>query len=140
MKKLENVRRDHKERLIALEKTQNVDKQKAELITRNQELVDNCLLVIQLALANQLPWPNISELVNKATEQGDPVASAIKGLKLNTNQITLLLRFVWNKVFLFFVWNYDCTFQNSVSVNIWLDLIEPNLNKSKYRFGQNQVK
>ena len=94
MKKLENVRRDHKERLIALNKTQNIDKQKAELITRNQELVDNCLLVIQLALANQLPWPNISEMVNVATEQGDPVASTIKELKLNTNQITLLLRFV----------------------------------------------
>lgn len=91
MKKLENVRRDHKERLVALEKTQNVDKQKAELITRNQELVDNCLLMIQLALANQLPWPNISEMVNEATERGDPVASAIKELKLNTNQITLLL-------------------------------------------------
>lgn len=54
MKKLENVRKDHDQRLEALEKTQNVDKQKAELITRNQELVDRAILAIQTILANQV--------------------------------------------------------------------------------------
>lgn len=54
LKKLENVRKDHDQRLIALEKTQNVDKQKAELITRNQELVDRAILAIQSLLAGQV--------------------------------------------------------------------------------------
>lgn len=54
LKKLENVRKDHDQRLIALEKTQHVDKQKAELITRNQELVERAILAIQSLLANQV--------------------------------------------------------------------------------------
>uniref|UniRef100_A0A1B6D3Q3 NFACT RNA-binding domain-containing protein n=1 Tax=Clastoptera arizonana TaxID=38151 RepID=A0A1B6D3Q3_9HEMI len=91
MKKLENVRRDHVERLVTLTKTQNIDKQKAELIMRNQSLVDNCILVIQSALASQLPWPDVKTLILEATQQGDPVASAITDLKLDTNHITLLL-------------------------------------------------
>lgn len=58
MKKLENVRKDHDQRLEALEKTQNIDKQKAELITRNQELVDRAILAIQTILANQVNFLN----------------------------------------------------------------------------------
>lgn len=54
MKKLENVRKDHSQRLMALERTQETDKKKAELITRNQELVDNAILAIHAALANQV--------------------------------------------------------------------------------------
>lgn len=54
LKKLENVKKDHDQRLVALEKTQHVDKQKAELITRNQELVEQAILSIQSLLANQV--------------------------------------------------------------------------------------
>lgn len=54
LKKLENVRKDHDQRLVALEKTQHVDKQKADLITRNQELVERAILAIQSLLANQV--------------------------------------------------------------------------------------
>lgn len=54
LKKLENVKKDHDQRLIALEKTQYVDKQKAELITRNQELVERAILAIQSLLASQV--------------------------------------------------------------------------------------
>lgn len=54
MKKLENVRKDHHQRLEVLEKIQEVDKQKAELITRNQQLVDNAILAMQSILANQV--------------------------------------------------------------------------------------
>lgn len=91
MQKLERVRKDHSQRLITLEKTQEVDKQKAELITRNQTLVDNAILAIQSALANQMSWPDIQVLLKEAQAGGDPVASAIKQLKLETNHITLLL-------------------------------------------------
>ncbi|XP_078035178.1 nuclear export mediator factor NEMF homolog Clbn [Augochlora pura] len=91
LKKLENVRKDHDQRLISLEKTQEVDKQKAELISRNQTLVDNAILAIQSALANQMAWPDIQVLLKEAENRGDPVAAAIKQLKLETNHISLLL-------------------------------------------------
>lgn len=91
LKKLENVKKDHDQRLITLEKTQEVDKQKAELISRNQALVDNAILAIQSALANQMSWPDIQILLKEAQAGGDPVASAIKQLKLETNHISLLL-------------------------------------------------
>lgn len=92
MKKLENVKKDHSQRLITLEKTQEVDKWKAELISRNQSLVDNAIFAIQNALANQVSWPDIQILLKEAQAKGDPVASAIKQLKLETNHIALLLR------------------------------------------------
>ncbi|XP_018579710.1 nuclear export mediator factor NEMF homolog [Anoplophora glabripennis] len=91
MKKLENVRKDHDQRLEALEKTQNIDKQKAELITRNQELVDRAILAIQTILANQVSWEDINDMVKDAAAKGDPVAKHIKQLKLEINHITLYL-------------------------------------------------
>ncbi|XP_017776836.1 PREDICTED: nuclear export mediator factor NEMF homolog [Nicrophorus vespilloides] len=91
VKKLENVKRDHDQRLVALEKTQESDKVKAELITKNQQLVESAILAIQSALANQMAWADIETLVKEAAAQGDPVAKQIKQLKLNTNHISLLL-------------------------------------------------
>ncbi|XP_054262763.1 ribosome quality control complex subunit NEMF homolog [Macrosteles quadrilineatus] len=91
LKKLENVRKDHQDRLHALQQNQEVDKQKAELILRNQELVESCLLVVRTALANQLPWPAIDQLISEARSRSDPVAQAITKLKLETNHISLSL-------------------------------------------------
>lgn len=59
MKKLENVRKDHSQRLVGLEKAQETDKLKAELITRNQELVDRTILSVQMLLGQQVPLNNI---------------------------------------------------------------------------------
>jgi predicted ribosome quality control (RQC) complex YloA/Tae2 family protein len=94
MKKLINVRKDHDQRLLALERTQETDKQKAELICRNQQLVDNAIFAVRSALANQLPWPDIQNLIKEAQAKGDPMASSIKGLKLEMNHITMMLRLV----------------------------------------------
>lgn len=91
LQKLERVKKDHNQRLSTLQKTQELDKQKAELISRNQTLVDNAILAIQSALANQMSWPDIQVLLKEAQAIGDPVASAIKQLKLETNHIALLL-------------------------------------------------
>lgn len=91
LKKLENVKKDHDKRLLSLEGTQVHDKQKAELITRNQELVDNAILAVRSALANQISWQDIQALVKEAQAKGDPIASSIKQLKLESNHITLLL-------------------------------------------------
>ncbi|XP_060516930.1 ribosome quality control complex subunit NEMF homolog [Cylas formicarius] len=91
LKKLENVKKDHTQRLVALEKVQEVDKQKAELITRNQELVDKAILSVQMLLANQLSWEDIEDVVKDASAKGDPIAGSIRNLKLEMNHISLFL-------------------------------------------------
>ncbi|NWX23223.1 NEMF factor, partial [Aegotheles bennettii] len=92
LKKLENVRRDHEHRLEALQQAQEADKIKGELIEMNLEIVDRAIQVVRSALANQIDWTEIGAIVKEAQAQGDPVASAVKELKLQTNHITMLLR------------------------------------------------
>ncbi|CAH1126558.1 unnamed protein product [Ceutorhynchus assimilis] len=91
MKKLENVRKDHSQRLVGLEKVQEEDKKKAELITRNQELVDRTIMSVQMLLGQQMSWDNIEEVISEARTRGEPMAVAIKKLKLEINHISLLL-------------------------------------------------
>ncbi|NXA14929.1 NEMF factor, partial [Sapayoa aenigma] len=92
LKKLENVRRDHEHRLEALQQAQEADKMKGELIEMNLAVVDRAIRVVRSALANQIDWTEIGAIVKEAQAQGDPVATAIKELKLQTNHITMLLR------------------------------------------------
>ncbi|XP_066282400.1 ribosome quality control complex subunit NEMF-like isoform X1 [Branchiostoma lanceolatum] len=92
IKKLENVKKDHERRLETLQKVQDEDKQKAQLIELNLDLVDKAILVVRSAIANQIDWAEIWDIVKEAQVQGDPVASTIKSLKLDSNHITLLLR------------------------------------------------
>lgn len=91
LKKLSNVKSDHMKRLDELNKWQVFDKHKAELITRNQTLVDNAILAIRSAIATQLPWPEIQNLVKAAQANGDQVAGSIRQLKLEKNHISLYL-------------------------------------------------
>lgn len=91
MKKLQNVRKDHEKRVSELVQTQAVDVRAADLISRNEQLVEQARLAIQAALANQMSWEDITLLVKTAQDNKDPVASSIKHLKLNTNHITVLL-------------------------------------------------
>lgn len=91
MKKLENVRKDHEKRISNLVNLQEGDKIKAELITRNQELVDRAIIATRQLLANKTSWDDIESLIKEATLSGDEVARIIKKLKLNINSITLLL-------------------------------------------------
>uniref|UniRef100_A0A1L8DH75 Putative rna-binding protein n=1 Tax=Nyssomyia neivai TaxID=330878 RepID=A0A1L8DH75_9DIPT len=91
LKKLTNVREDHAKRIDELTKTQQADRHKAELITRNEELVNKAIFAIQSALANQMSWPDIQELVKVAQNNKDPVALVIKKLKLEVNSISLQL-------------------------------------------------
>ena len=93
MKKLENIRQDHEKRLANLHHIQEIDERKAQLIELNQPLIDRAIQVVRSALANQISWKEIEELVEEATHRGDPVATTIKKLKLSTNHITLLLRY-----------------------------------------------
>ncbi|KAL4613104.1 nuclear export mediator factor NEMF [Arapaima gigas] len=92
LKKLDNVRKDHEQRLEALHMEQEVDKLKGELVEMNLEVVARALQVVQSALANQVDWSEIGLIVKEAQAAGDPVACAIKDLKLQTNHITMLLK------------------------------------------------
>ncbi|KAJ8723666.1 hypothetical protein PYW07_007646 [Mythimna separata] len=91
LKKLQNVRNDHEKRVTELSRVQDVDKQAAELISRNEPLVEQARLAVQAAIANQMSWDDINLLVKTAQDNQDPIASCIKQLKLKSNHITLLL-------------------------------------------------
>ncbi|KAK5857562.1 hypothetical protein PBY51_010800 [Eleginops maclovinus] len=92
MKKLENVKKDHVQRLEALHQAQEVDRVKGELVEMNLSVVERALQVVRSALANQVDWTEIGIIVKEAQAAGDPVACAIKDLKLKTNHITMLLK------------------------------------------------
>uniref|UniRef100_A0A8B9RKA2 Ribosome quality control complex subunit NEMF n=1 Tax=Astyanax mexicanus TaxID=7994 RepID=A0A8B9RKA2_ASTMX len=92
MKKLENVKKDHEQRLEALHQAQEVDRLKGELVEMNLPMVERALQVVRSALANQVDWAEIGLIVKEAQAAGDPVACAIKELKLQTNHITMLLK------------------------------------------------
>ncbi|XP_022096667.1 nuclear export mediator factor NEMF-like [Acanthaster planci] len=92
LRKLENVKKDHEKRLEQLSKTQEIDKRKGELIEMNLPLVDQAIKVVRSAIANQIDWTEINNIIHEAQAQQDPVASAIRSLKLDTNHITMMLR------------------------------------------------
>lgn len=92
LKKLENIRTDHEKRIQALEEVQQADVRKAELIEVNLDLVERALCVVRSAIANQIGWTEITELLKEAQEQGDPMACSIRKLKLETNHFEMLLK------------------------------------------------
>ena len=92
MKKLDNIKKDHEKRIAALQSEQDMDRVRAQLIETNLPLVERAILVVNSALANQVAWEEIEEIVKDAQLQLDPVACAIKKLKLATNHVTLALR------------------------------------------------
>lgn len=50
------------------------------------------MAAINTAVANQMSWPEIEELVDEAKQSGDPTAKAIQAVKFDINHLTLLLR------------------------------------------------
>lgn len=50
------------------------------------------MAAINTAIANQMSWPEIEELVDEAKQSNDPTAKAIHGVKFDINHLTLLLR------------------------------------------------
>eukprot|EP00118_Oscarella_pearsei_P019202 m.202712 g.202712 ORF g.202712 m.202712 type:complete len:817 (+) comp39615_c0_seq24:917-3367(+) len=91
MKKLENVKKDHERRLEMLHVSQETDQYKAQLIGSNIEIVERAIFVLCYMVANAFDWTEIGQMVKEAQVQGDPVAKAIKALKLGSNKFTLFL-------------------------------------------------
>ncbi|TRY54189.1 hypothetical protein DNTS_030459 [Danionella cerebrum] len=92
LKKLENVKKDHEQRLQALQHTQELEVVKGELLQMNLALVERALQVVRGAVAHQLDWNDINQMVKEAQEAGDDAALSIKELRLHSNRITLQLR------------------------------------------------
>lgn len=91
LKKLSNVKKDHEKRLDELTKAQTLNRHRADLITRNHELINSVLVTMRSAIANQMSWNDIKEFVKNAQSAGDFVANSIKELKLETNHVALYL-------------------------------------------------
>jgi len=91
VKKLENVKKDHENRIKSLQEIQDLDRKKGEFIEMNSDIVNNGIKVVNSAIANQIPWDQIKEIIKEATDNGDPVASRIKQIKLEVNHIVMQL-------------------------------------------------
>lgn len=90
-KKLDNIKKDHEQRLATLEKQQDSDIYKAQVIEENLALVEQAIRVVRTAIANQIDWDEIHNLIKDAQASGDPVALAISGLNLQSNEFTMTL-------------------------------------------------
>ncbi|SAM09718.1 hypothetical protein [Absidia glauca] len=91
VKKLEAVRREQQGRVANLLDQQMSNTRKAQLIEYNLDLVDASISIIRNAVASQMDWLDLKELVTEEKRKNNPIALMIHDLKLNTNQITLLL-------------------------------------------------
>lgn len=92
VKKLQNIVKDHEERLKKLQDSQDEHKFKAELITNNLDLVDNTIQFVRQAVAKQLHWDEIWDMIRQLNFEDDGRTYAIvKNLKLSVNHITLQL-------------------------------------------------
>merc|ERR1711972_263972 len=90
-KKLENARKNHAKQIERFQTDQSENRIKAELIEQNVDLVEKALLIVNGMMANKLDWAEIEQLLKEAKNKNDPVAVAIKSLKLEQNKITMLL-------------------------------------------------
>ena len=100
---------DHETRLSQLEEEQSKDRECGELIEMNAELVDKALNILRNAIANQIDWKDIEDIVEEAGDNGDPVLSRIRKLKLDINHFTMLLanpyeQYDSDRYVFFYVW------------------------------------
>ncbi|KAI9305340.1 fibronectin-binding protein A N-terminus-domain-containing protein [Cunninghamella echinulata] len=91
LKKLEAVRREQEGRVNNLLSQQMTNTQKAQLIEYNLDMVDAAISIIRNAVASQMDWLDLKELVLDEKRKSNPIALMIDDLKLKSNQITLLL-------------------------------------------------
>lgn len=92
VKKLQNIVKDHEERLKNLQKIQNDQRINAELVTKNLNRVDNTILFIRQAVAKQLHWDEIWEMTKRLNfEDGGNIYALVHKLNLHLNQIIVEL-------------------------------------------------
>jgi predicted ribosome quality control (RQC) complex YloA/Tae2 family protein len=91
-KKLEQVRKDHENRIGGLQQVQELNIRKAEAIQANVERVEEVTAAVNGLIAQGMDWVDIGRLIEAEQGRGNPVAQLIKlPLKLHENAITLML-------------------------------------------------
>lgn len=81
-------------RIQGLESLQLTNVRKAQLIENNLQMVDAAILIIRNAIATGMDWRELEDLVKDEQKRGNPIALMIDSLKLETNQVSLRLRYV----------------------------------------------
>ena len=90
--KLERVRRDQQERLLALERDQGLLEQQARAVQAHAQIVDQALLVINSALGSGMDWHQLETLIQVEQQQNqNPVAMIIHKLELEHDAMILRL-------------------------------------------------
>lgn len=91
LKKLDSVRKEQEKRVNILLDQQITNVRKAQLIELNLQLVDAAITIIRNAVASQMDWQDLNDLVKEEKRRENPIALIIETLKLDTNQLTLVL-------------------------------------------------
>ena len=95
MKKLDNIKTDHENRIKVLKDVQEDSANKAYLIEVNLDCVEEAINTIQNLVANRLSWEEIDELVQEGRENSHQAALAIKKINLQNNKMTMSLRDIY---------------------------------------------
>ncbi len=92
-RRLESAKREHEQRLQKLDEVQYSNVQKAQTIEENLELVGQAIDSVNILIAQGMDWQDIKSLVKEEGERGNEVASSIRTLHLDSNEIQLCLPF-----------------------------------------------
>ncbi|KAG0213333.1 hypothetical protein BGX28_004671 [Mortierella sp. GBA30] len=90
-KKLDSVRMEHLSRVRGLEEAQQMNVMRAELIEANLEMCDQAIMIIRNAIATGMDWKDLADLVEEEKKHGNPIALMIDALKLESNQVCVIL-------------------------------------------------
>jgi len=90
-RKLEKKKNTQDDRVKRLQNESDVCLRKAELIEYNSELVDKAISIVSSAKSQGINWEEIKNVIKEQKEQENPIALMIQSLKLDKNEITLLL-------------------------------------------------
>ncbi|KAF9213412.1 hypothetical protein BGZ59_005383 [Podila verticillata] len=90
-KKLDTVKMEHLGRVKGLEEAQQKNVLRAELIEANLEMCDQAVMIIRNAIATGMDWKDLADLVEEEKKHGNPIALMIDTLKLESNQICVIL-------------------------------------------------
>lgn len=90
-KKLEAIRKQHKERIENLSREIDTAEQKAIVLQSHLDKVDAAIESVQEGLAAGISWKDLGEMIEMEKDAGNPVAELIHSLKLQKNTIDLSL-------------------------------------------------
>lgn len=90
---MDAIKKEQYSRVENLQHSQLSNIRKAKLIENNVDIVDQAILVIRNAIASSMDWKDLENLVLEEKKKENPIAEIIVGFKLETNQITLLLKY-----------------------------------------------